>query len=308
MFVVCGEALFDVFAGGPTPTGLALDARIGGSPFNVALGLARLRQPVSLCAGVAQGFLGDRLMQAMAEEGIATDLVRRVDAPATLSLVGLDSRGAASYCFYGHEAADRLLPADVVGAVPPDTAALQVGSYTMVVEPVAGVHRALVERLCGRALIAYDVNVRLNVEPAIERWRAAVEWMAGKADLLKLSDEDASLLYPGAPADALAARWRALGVGVVVMTRGAQGARAWLSDGPLDVPPVATPLVDTVGAGDTFQAALLAGLAEQGQLSPRGLRTASRAAWAPVLAFASRAAAITCARRGADLPRRDELP
>ncbi|WP_374674965.1 carbohydrate kinase [Ideonella sp.] len=308
MFVVCGEALFDVFAGDRTPAGLALDARIGGSPFNVAMGLARLGQPVSLCAGIARGALGDRLMQALAEERIGTGLVRRLDAPATLSLVGLDNQGVASYSFYGHGAADRLLPAEVVDAVPEDTAAVHVGSYTMVVEPVASVHRALVQRWQGRALVSHDVNVRLNVEPSIDRWRAAVDWMAGRADLLKLSDEDAALLYPGEAADALAAGWRARGTGVVVMTRGAQGARAWLAGGPLDVPPVPTPLVDTVGAGDTFQAAMLAGLAERGLLGPAAMRAAPRAAWEAVLGWAARAAALTCARRGADLPRRPDLP
>ncbi|MBI5271100.1 MAG: carbohydrate kinase [Burkholderiales bacterium] len=308
MFVVCGEALFDVFTGAATPTGLSLDARIGGSPFNVAMGLARLGQPVSLCAGIARGALGDRLMQALADEGIGTGLVRRLDAPATLSLVGLDSQGVASYSFYGHGAADRLLPAEVVDAVPEDTAALHVGSYTMVVEPVASVHRALVARWQGRALVSHDVNVRLNVEPSIDRWRAAVDWMAARADLLKLSDEDAALLYPGEAADALAARWRARGTGVVVMTRGAHGARAWLADGPLDVPPVPTQLVDTVGAGDTFQAAMLAGLAERGLLDPAAVRAAPRAAWEAVLGWAAHAAALTCARRGADLPHRHALP
>lgn len=307
MFVVCGEALFDVFAAGATPTGLALDARIGGSPFNVALGLARMGQPVSFFGGVSRGFLGERLMQALADEGIGAGLVQRLDAPTTLSLVGLGADGVPSYSFYGEGAADRMLPMAAADAVPASTRALHVGSYAMVVEPVAAVQRALVERLHGQALVAYDPNVRTNVEPALARWREAIAWMAPRTDVLKVSDEDLGLLYPGVPHAELAATWQAAGVAAVVVTRGAEGARAYLDGGELAVAPVPVSVVDTVGAGDTFQAALLTALAERDALAPGALRALPHAAWAEVLGFAARAAAITCSRRGADLPRRAEL-
>lgn len=307
MFVVCGEALFDVFAAGATPTGLALDARIGGSPFNVALGLARLGQPVSFFGGVSRGFLGERLMQALVDEGIGAGLVQRLDAPTTLSLVGLGADGVPSYSFYGEGAADRMLPMAAADAVPASTRALHVGSYAMVVEPVAAVQRALVERLHRQALVAYDPNVRTNVEPLLERWREAIAWMAPRTHLLKVSDEDLGLLYPGVPHAELAAAWRAAGVAAVVVTRGGEGARAYLRDGELAVAPVPVRVVDTVGAGDTFQAALLTALAERDALAPRALQALPHTAWAEVLGFAARAAAITCSRRGADLPRRVEL-
>lgn len=308
MFVVCGEALFDVFAAGATPTGLALDAHIGGSPFNVALGLARLGQPVSFFGGVSQGFLGERLMQALTAEGIDTGLVQRLDAPTTLSLVGVDARGVPSYSFYGDGAADRMLPSAAAEMVPLATRVLHVGSYAMVIEPVAGVQRALIERLRGRTLVAYDPNVRLEVEPSLGRWRDVIDWMAPRTDVLKLSDEDLALLYPGVPPAELAASWRAQGVAAVVVTRGGEGARAYLADGPLDIAPtVPAKVIDTVGAGDSFQAAMLAALSEQGAIEPDVLRRAPRSLWAEVLAFAARAAAVTCSRRGADLPRRGEL-
>ncbi|MGM9489028.1 carbohydrate kinase family protein [Ideonella sp. YS5] len=307
MFVVCGEALFDVFSAGETPTGLALDARIGGSPFNVALGLARLGQPVSFLGGVSRGFLGERLMKALASEGIATGTVQRLEAPTTLSLVGVDAQGVPSYSFYGEGAADRVLPPAALDAVPAGTRAIHVGSYAMVVEPVAGVQRSLIERWQGSALIAYDPNVRLNVEPSLARWRAAIEWMASRTDVLKISDEDLGLLYPGVPPAELAAQWRGQGAGAVVVTRGGDGAMAFLAAGTLEVAPVPVTVVDTVGAGDTFQAAMLVALAERGALDPAAVRALPTTAWSDVLRFAARAAAITCGRRGADLPRRAEL-
>lgn len=307
MFVVCGEALFDVFAAGETTTGMTLDARIGGSPFNVALGLRRLGQPVQFLGGVSQGFMGERLMKALAAEGIGTDCVQLLDAPTTLSLIGLSAQGVPAYSFYGEGCADRLLSLDVLATVPAETRAIHVGSYAMVVEPVASTQRALIEQWHERCVIAYDPNVRLNVEPDLQRWRDTLDWMASRTHLLKVSDEDLGLLYPGQSQASLALRWRSVGVSMVVITRGGDGAQAWTPAGELSVAPVLVDVVDTVGAGDTFQAGLLCALAERERLSPAALPTLSLGDWSAVLDFAASAAAITCSRRGADLPRRSEL-
>jgi fructokinase len=308
MIIVSGEALMDVFDAGATPGGQLLDARIGGSPLNVAIGLARLAQPVAFFGGLGRGFLGDRLHKAMADEGVDLSCVKRIEAPTTLGLVGLDARGVADYAFYGHGAADRLLqPADI-GTVPQAAAAYHFGSYALVVEPTASALRALAERECQRSVLAYDVNVRTNVEPNLATWRAAVGWMASRVAILKLSDEDFERLYPGSPPDDQAQQWLQQGVALVVMTRGAHGAWAWTAAGRTDVAPQPVTLVDTVGAGDTFQAAMLCTLAERGLLQRDALAALDAATLAAVLGFAARAAAITCSRRGADLPRRAELP
>lgn len=307
MIVVSGEALMDVFAEDSTATGLRLDARIGGSPFNVAMGLARLAQPVAFFGALSHGFLGDRLMQALRDEGISTACTARVDAPTTLSLVGLDGRGVPSYDFYGDSAADRRLPLHALARVPA-AYAYHFGSYAMVVEPVASTQRALVERESAGAVISYDPNIRLNVEPDIRVWRDTLAWMVPRSTLLKLSDEDLGLLFPGREPAELAREWLAAGVSLVVVTRGGEGASAWHANGEVRTPPVPVSVVDTVGAGDTFQAALLVALAERGLLSPAGLAGLSVQALQAVLAFAAQAAAITCSRRGADLPRRSELP
>lgn len=307
MFVVCGEALFDVFAAGDTPTGLRLDARIGGSPFNVAVGLKRLGQPVAFLGGVSRGFLGERLLKALREEGVGEQCVQLLDAPTTLSLVGVNAQGVPSYSFYGAGCADRMLPASALDTLPAETQAIHFGSYAMVVDPVASTQRALVEREHRQRVIAYDPNVRLNVEPDLQTWRDTLDWMAARTHLLKVSDEDLALLYPGVPHADLAARWRAAGVAAVVVTRGGEGALAWAGSGEVSVAPVKVEVIDTVGAGDTFQAAMLTALAERGLLSPQALGGIASATWHEVLGFAARAAAITCGRRGADLPRRAEL-
>ena len=312
MLVVCGEALMDVFVAGETPTGLALDARVGGSPFNVAVGLARLGQPVAFFAALSDGPLGERLLRGLTDEGVSTGCVERIDAPTTLGLVGLDAAGVAAYSFYGVGGADRLLLPSALGRIPASARAFNFGSYATVVEPIASTLRALVEREKGRSVIAYDPNVRLNVEPDLARWRDHLRWMLPRTHVLKVSDEDLSLLLPDVDTEAdiehLAASWLAAGVRLVVVTCGARGALGWSAAGRVAVPPVAVDVVDTVGAGDTFQAALLTWLAEQGLLDPAALAGLSVAQLDAALRFAAQAAAITCSRRGADLPRRAELP
>src|SRR5436190_13700178 len=97
MFVVCGEALMDVFALDETASGVLLDARVGGSPFNVTVGLARLKQPVAFLSTLSRGFLGERLLRALRDEGVDLSCTPRSDAHTTLGLVGIDARGVPSY-------------------------------------------------------------------------------------------------------------------------------------------------------------------------------------------------------------------
>lgn len=308
MFVVCGEALMDVYVGATTTTGMSLDARVGGSPFNVAIGLARLGRPVAFLGGISTDAFGDRLLHALAAEGVDTGLVLRCDAPSTLSVVGLDAQGVPHYAFHGQGAADRQLTAATLPALPDAARALQFGSFAMVVSPSGAALRALAAREQGRRLVAYDPNVRLNVVPDPAVWRAAVAEMAGLAHLLKISDEDLAVLYPGRAAGDLAREWLGQGVQLVVVTRGGHGSEAWNLGNHVQVPAAQVAVVDTVGAGDTYQAALLAWLDEHGCLVPRALAGLSTEQLAQALGFASTAAAVTCGRRGADPPRRIELP
>lgn len=307
MFVVCGEALFDVFAVADTPTGMSMDARVGGSPFNVAVGLARLAQPVCFLTQVGTGFLGERLMRTLREEGVNTATVQRSEAPTTLSLIGLDAKGVPSYSFYGEGCADRRLTPDALATLPDGVKAINFGSYATVVGPTAVTQRMLVERESRRTLIAYDPNIRLNVEPDLEVWRDQIDWMLPHTQLLKVSEEDLQLVVPGTTPKEFAAKALAAGVKLVVVTRGGEGAIGWTAQHEVSVPPIPVKVIDTVGAGDTFQCALLTWLAEHDALSGAALAALSAQQLRDALGFAARAAAITCSRRGADMPRRAEL-
>jgi len=307
MFVVCGEALWDLFAT-EREQGLSFDARIGGSPFNVAVGLARLGQPVGLFTGISTDPLGERLAVALQAEGVRTDFLKRPDRPTTLSVVNVGPGGQPVYAFYGERAADRAIGRDDLPAFGPDVWGIHAGSYSLVAEPVGSSLLALFEREKGRRLLTLDPNVRLNVEPDAGVWRARIGRFAALADIVKVSDEDLGLLYPGATAGEIAAGWLGSGAGLVVVTRGAGGAEAFGPAARSAVPGRPVAVRDTVGAGDTFQAALITGLAELGVWTRKDLDAAAWGDLLGVVAFAVAASGITCTRLGADLPRRAELP
>jgi fructokinase len=305
--VVCGESLLDVFENGRTTTGLQLDAVVGGSPLNVAMGLARLGSAVAFLGGISGDFLGARIQQTLQEEGISPEALVLCDAPTTLSLIGLDAQGVPSYRFYGTGGADRQVRPEHLERVPQQVDAFHFGSYACVVEPIASAIKALVQARQAGSVISYDPNVRLNVESNLQVWRDMIDWMSPRTHLLKLSDEDFERLYPDQSPEQLAQRWLADGVRLVMLTRGGQGASAWTAAGRIDVQAPQVQVADTVGAGDTFQAATLVALAELGKLSPAAMASLTLDEVARIAAFAAHAAAITCTRRGPDLPRRAEL-
>lgn len=307
MFLVCGEALFDLF-GSTGPGGVAFDARIGGSPFNVAVGLARLGQPAALFTGLSVDPLGEHLVSALRKEGVRTDFLVRSSRPTTLSVVTLAADGQPVYAFYGNGAADRAIEIDELPRLGAEVWGVHAGSYALVVEPIGSALLALFEREAGHRLLTLDPNVRLNVEPDTSVWRARLERFAVHADIIKVSDEDLALLYPGRTSDDAAKQWLTAGPGVVIVTRGASGAELHTTAGRHDVPGQPVHVTDTVGAGDTFQAAFIAGLAEHGICTRCSLNAVSKAQLLKLVRFATQAAAMTCTRRGADLPRRAELP
>jgi fructokinase len=176
-----------------------------------------------------------------------------------------------------------------------------------VLEPTASTLATLVEQEAGRRLIAYDPNIRPSIQPDLDVWRRALARLTGAAHLVKVSAEDLATLFPGSTHDAVARRWLSAAARLVVVTEGGGGATAWTRETRLHCPAEPVTMIDTVGAGDSFQAALLAGLAEMDCLSPDALGGLPETRLSALLQFACSAAALTCSRRGADLPRRNDI-
>jgi fructokinase len=307
MFLVCGEALFDFFLESEAgPAAATYAARAGGSPFNVAIGLARLGQPSGLLTGLSDDLLGQRLSQVLENEGVSTAYAIPTDRPTTLSLVGLDTHGVPAYQFYDNGSADTgVRPADLP-ALGPEVNGLHFGSYSLAATPVADALAALAGANRER-FISVDPNVRPTVEPDMDVWRERLAVLFPLADVVKISAEDHEMLWPGRSSEGVAADLIGQGVTLAVVTRGGEAAMGWTSSGlhATAVPP-RVEVVDTVGAGDTFQAALLARLLRGPD--PRATLSGLDAdGLAAILGYAARAAAVTCSRRGADLPRAAEL-
>jgi fructokinase len=308
MFLVCGEALFDLFLESETgPAAATYAARAGGSPFNVAIGLARLGQPSGLLTGLSTDLLGERLAAVLEAEGVSTRYAIRTDRPTTISLVGLDTHGVPAYQFYKNGSADTgVLTADLP-ALGPEVSGLHFGSYSLAATPVADAFAALAKSTAG-GFVSVDPNVRPTVEPDMDVWRERMRVLFPLADLVKISAEDLGMLRPGTGPEALAADLIGEGVGLVVVTDGGDAALGWTAGGlHARATPPKVKVIDTVGAGDTFQAALIARLLRHPDGPKAAVAALDAGELAAILGYAARAAAITCSRRGADLPRAAEL-
>lgn len=311
MFLVCGEALFDIFTcpdDGGALNRLGLNAVAGGSPFNVAIGLRRLGVEAALFTGLSSDYLGRRLRSVLAHEQVDLQHLREFEAPTTLAMVAVGPDGSPTYSFRGEGCADRQLRLEHLPDLGSHVRGIHVGSFSLVVQPVADTLLALVAREADRRLISLDPNVRLNPAPDIHLWRDQIRAFAAHAHLIKVSDEDLHLLYPDIEPQQIAEAWLRKRCQLVVVTRGAHGASIFTRDhGTWSVPACEVETVDTVGAGDTFQAALLTFLSERGLDTPAGLATLQRDTLDQMLRFATRAAALTCTRVGPDLPYRSQL-
>jgi len=311
MYLVCGEALFDFFSE-EDASGLAskvnFKAIAGGSPFNVAVGLRRLGVDAALFAGLSTDYLGRRLQQVLQDEGVRPDYLVDFAAPTTLAMVAVGANGSPQYSFRGEGCADRQLKLEHLPELGPEVRGLHIGSFSLVVQPIADTLLALVQRESGKRLISLDPNVRLNPEPNIELWRSRVAELVTHADLIKVSDEDLSLLYPEQDPQRVIEGWLQHRCQVVFLTRGGEGATVFSrTHGSWSVPACAVKIADTVGAGDTFQAALITWLTEQQLDSVEGVQSLVREQIDGMLRFAVQAAALTCSKTGPDLPYRQQL-
>ncbi|MEU2420011.1 carbohydrate kinase [Streptomyces sp. NPDC007851] len=300
MIVVAGEALIDLV---PQGTGAlaALQPALGGGPYNTAVALGRLGSRTAFCSRASQDAFGEALLDGLRRAEVDVSLVERGTEPTTLAVATVDPRGSASYSFYVDGTADRLFTAPT--ALPAATRAVSFGTLSLALEPGAGAYEDLMRGAAAQGLFtALDPNIRAGLIPDPDAYRARFKSWLPSVTLLKVSEEDA-LWLDGTPRE-----WLASGPSAVVITRGGDGLSAFTGDGrEYSVPAEEVAVVDTIGAGDTVNAALLHGLAAQDALSAEALLGLDADGWTGLLRFAARAAAITCSRAGAEPPYASEL-
>ncbi|WP_367323977.1 carbohydrate kinase [Streptomyces sp. HUAS ZL42] len=300
MIVVAGEALIDLVPQGPGALA-GLKPALGGGPYNTAVALGRLGSPTAFCSRTSYDAFGEALLDGLRQTGVEVSAVQRGVEPTTLAVATIDGNGSAAYSFYVEGTADRLFT--VPDRLPAGARAVSFGTCSLVLEPGASAYEELMRTAAAQGLFtALDPNIRAGLIPDADAYRARFERWLPSVSLLKLSEEDAQWLG-GTPRE-----WLAAGPSAVVVTHGGDGLTAFTRDGAeYSVPGEKVDVVDTIGAGDTVNAALLHGLSVRNALSPEALAGLGADGWGRLLGFAARAAAITCSRAGAEPPYASEL-
>lgn len=301
MIVVCGEALIDVIHNGDGTQ----RAAPGGGPFNTARALARLDVPTAFLGHLSTDAFGRELAKLLQLDGASLRFVTQGSEPTTIAVANVDSDGLAEYQFLVQGTSAPNLTTEMVPAdFGPEASALHLGTLGFVLEPMADTLVALVEREHGVRLVMVDPNVRPGLG-ADDEYRERLQYVIRQSTVVKASDADLAWVYGGLDYERTAQRILDEGVGVVVVTLGAEGAFAAHRDIRVRVPAPHVHVVDTIGAGDAFGAALLAWLHDHDRAQPDP--KLDEAELKSALDFACLAAAITCTRAGADPPRRSEM-
>lgn len=310
MFMSCGDALVDLFsqpaefASSASPGEVTLAGHVGGSPLNVAVGLARLGNPAAYLCKNSSDFMGQRITQYLQANAVDTRWVVPTALNSTLAMVQTNDDGSANYAFYTENTADvSLRVEELPEALPDELSVLNFASYSTAVESTRSALIALAERERGQRVIAYDPNLRPSIEPDMDIWRESYARFSASASFLKASDEDIrTLMGKSTSLENFAADAISRGVQIVSITEGASGATVYAQNGAhAKSSPISINVVDTVGAGDTFQSSSLHYLNARGHIVNNTLQAGDVDLQA-LADFASTAAAITCSRRGADLP------
>lgn len=279
----------------------------GGGPANTAVAMARLGSTARYAGRISAGSFGQMARAKLVASGVDVSASQDAVEPQTLAVARLSESGAASYEFYVQGTADwawtddglaPLIDGPFFDGSPP--VAVHTGSLALALQPSG----AVIERMMGRArqkmTVSIDPNLRTLLVP-VELYRQMIDDWASAADIVRLSSDDLTEMWPGRSAESAADHLHALGVQLAVVSLGADGAFASLRGERVQIPIAAGSVVDTVGAGDSFHGGLLHYLAGSGALGGR-LENLDTPGLTAALEFASRVAAITVSRPGADPP------
>ena len=296
--LVIGESLIDLVDRGDGPP----IEYVGGSAANVAIALARQGAQVSFATSFARDDYGRRIRERLLLDHVRLATDPYVTARTTTALATISASGSASYVFDIDWRLDTV-PTD------PAPAVVHVCSYSALVAPGADAVEETVEQLVGSSTITYDINMRPSITGLGADVTDRVMRMVSRSTVVKASDEDLELLLPHVSLEDAARLLGELGPIAVVVTRGGDGATAWVGDRRVDVAAPPTVVADTIGAGDTFMASLITALLERGLVGGGSMRLAdaSNSTWAEVLEYATTGAALSVSRPGADPPYRSEL-
>ncbi len=270
MILCCGDTLIDMLPRQSAQGEAAFAPYVGGALFNSAIALGRIGVPVGLFTGLSSDFFGRMLGAALAESHVETRYAPVSDHHTTLAFVRLVD-GQASYVFFDENSAGRMLHESDLPELDDGIEAMLFGCMTLIAEPCGSTYEALMRREQKHRVMMLDPNIRRDFVPDKAAHMARLKRMIAMADIVKLSDEDLDWFGEAGSQDEAAARWLDQGPNLVIVTHGGRGANAYSRHGKLSVPALKVDIVDTVGAGDTFNAGVLAHLSKAGLLSKNAI-------------------------------------
>ena len=306
MIVCCGEALIDFLPRKSAEGDAVYQPFCGGSVYNTAIALGRLGIGTGFFSGLSSDFFGDMLRDGLKASHVDLAYVKTWDKPSTLAFVKL-SAGHARYSFFDDNSACRMLTKKDLPKLASKVQALHFGSISLIPEPGGTALEALMKREAKTRVISLDPNIRASLIEDRRGHLARLTRMIAMADVVKISDEDVAWMTGKSDFAKTAKKWLKAGAKIVVVTRGGDGVEAYTSGFSIHQPAVKVTVADTVGAGDTFTAGLLAALSKAKLLNKKKLEGITEAQLDAALNFAARAAAVTVSRPGADPPWAHEL-
>jgi len=308
MILCCGEALIDMIPKPTTDGPMGFVPHSGGAVFNTSIALGRLAIDAGLLSGVSRDMFGQQLLEELAASNVDGSQIIASDRSTTLAFVKLTD-GHATYSFFDENSAGRMILPEDLPTLPDTIEAMFFGGISLACEPCADAYAALLDRNAESSVVMMDPNIRPSFVQDEARYRDRLDAMIAKTDIIKVSDEDLDWLIPTpASQDEKVQTMLAKGPTLVIITRGSEGATGFLRSG-LEVTALAqkVEVADTVGAGDTFNAGVLAKLSQLGLLNKCALETLTKEDLNAALSHGARIAAITVSRAGANPPWAHEL-
>ncbi|SOC44092.1 fructokinase [Rhizobium subbaraonis] len=301
MILCCGEALIDML---PRQSTLGEDAYApyaGGAIFNTAIALGRLGVPAGFFTGLSDDMMGDLLRDTLRRSDVDFSYCATLSRPTTIAFVKLVD-GHATYAFYDENTAGRMIGQDDLPVLGEECEALHFGAISLIPEPCGSTYEALMQREQTARVISLDPNIRPGFIKDKDAHLARIRRMASMSDIVKFSDEDLAWFGLEGDEETLARHWLHQGAKLVVVTRGAEGAVGYTERHKVTVPSERVSVVDTVGAGDTFDAGILASLKMQNLLTKAQVARLDEQQIGNALALGAKAAAVTVSRAGANPP------
>lgn len=306
MILCCGEALIDMLPRETTLGEKGFAPYAGGAIFNTAIALGRLGVPTAFFTGIADDMMGEILLDTLKSSNVDYGPCAITARPSTIAFVKLVN-GQATYAFYDEGTAGRMITTDDLPVLGDDCEALHFGAISLIPSPCGETYEALLDREAAKRVISLDPNIRPGFIKDKQAHMARIKRMAAKSDILKFSDEDLEWFGMDGSHDDLAEHWLKHGAKLVVITKGAQGATGYTSERKVTVPSQRVTVVDTVGAGDTFDAGVLASLKMDGLLTKAKVAALDEKALTNALSLGAKAAAVTVSRAGANPPWANEI-